>query len=123
MRKLALTLAIALAAAVALAQSQTSSQPAGGTPAKATAADTKQMTAVVLSTDPTAKTITIKKDMDPLLAGTESEKTLAVDAKAIATLKDIRVGEKVTLHVKTDASGKETVTIIEKPATSAPEKQ
>jgi hypothetical protein len=131
MRKLALTLAVALAAALALAQEpQPQAQPAPpgtGAETKSTATDVKakdkQMTVVVISTDAPAKTITVKRDADPLLDEAESQKTLAVDAKAIASLKGVHVGEKVTLHVKTDALGKETVTIIEKPATSAPEKQ
>lgn len=120
MRKLILTLALALSAGLAVAQDEKASAqaPPKDTAAQAPAAvkESKDFTALVLSTDPVAKTITIKKDSDPMLAGSEPERTLAVDAKALASLKTVNVGEKVKLVVRADASGKETVTTIEKPA-------
>jgi Cu/Ag efflux protein CusF len=117
MRKLILTIVLALAAAGAHAQEDKAlAQPA---PAK----DTTEMTGVVIATDTTSKTITVKKDTDPMLSELQPEKTLAVDAKAEASLKSVKVGDKVRLVLKSDAAGKEVVSNIEKPQVGAPEKQ
>ena len=120
MRRLVPTIALVLVAGGALAQEVKPSQEQKTTASQA--ATSREMAAVVIATDPIAKTITVKKDMDPMISGTEPEKTLSVDAKALATLKTVSVGEKVKLHVKSDATGKETVTTIEKSPTM-PEKQ
>lgn len=117
MRKLILTIVLALAAVGARAQEDKAvAQPA---PAK----DTTEMTAVVIATDTTSKTITVKKETDPMLSELSGEKTLSVDAKAEASLKSVKVGDKVKLVLKADPSGKEIVSTIEKPAVSAPEKE
>ncbi len=126
MRRIILASLLVLAANWVAAQEQKTppyQEPKSTTQAAAPAKDTKQMTVLVISTDPVAKTITVKKDADPMLSGTEREKTLAVDAKALTSLKAVTVGERVKISVKADASGKETVTTIEKSSAAAPQKQ
>jgi len=131
MRKLILTIVLALAAAGVRAQEDKAlTQPA---PTKDTAAaakdtaapakDTTEMTAVVIATDTALKTITVKKETDPMLSELSGEKTLPVDAKAEASLKSVKVGDKVRLVLKSDPAGKEVVSTIEKPAVTAPDKQ
>jgi autotransporter adhesin len=67
--------------------------------------------AEIVSVDATAKTITIK--------GEKENKTLNVDAKALASLKTVKAGEKVTLTVANNA-----VTEIKAAAkAAAPEKK
>ena len=88
-------------------------QPA---PPKATsAAEAKEMTAVVVAADPALKTIAIKKES---MAGDTSgatEQTLPVDDRAIASLKTVKTGDRVKLSLKVDqTSKKESVSAIEK---------
>jgi Cu/Ag efflux protein CusF len=124
MRKLILAVVLTSAASWAVAQEPAppAQQPAppGQQPAQ-TAKDTKEMTATVVNTDPTVKTITIKKDTG-VSGGTMPEQTLSVDDKALANLKTIKMGDKVKLVLKTDpATGKESVTSIEKPKSTTQE--
>ena len=76
----------------------------------------KEMMAIVVSTDPTVKTITVRSDRsDP---GSEPE-TLPVAGPALANLVSIKTGEKVKLVLTTDpVTNKESVTSIEKPSKS-----
>jgi len=121
MQKLILAVVLTSAAGWAVAQeplSQAQQQPQQ--PAQ-TAQDSKEMTATVVATDPTVKTITFKKDAAGV-AGAVSEQTLPVDEKALANLKTIKTGEKVKLVLKADPmTGKESVTSIEKPKSSPQE--
>jgi hypothetical protein len=116
MRKSILPLSLALIASAALAQDPPPPQERQATPSPAAKAATKELTAQVVSTDPTAKTITVKKEGaagDPMTAAAET--TLPVEAEAVADLKTITPGEKVKLVCKTDSAGKETaVTVIKK---------
>lgn len=131
MRKLILTIVLALAAAGVRAQEDKAlSQPA---PTKDTAAvakntaapakDTTEMTATVIATDTTSKTITVKKETDPMLSDLSGEKTLPVDAKAEASLKSVQIGDKVKLVLKADPAGKQVVAQIEKSAVAPPDKE
>ena len=123
MRRLILAVVLTSGAGWALAQdpqAQPPTQPQQ--PAAAAAKDTKEMTAVVVATDPKVKTITVKQDSESGAAGNQPEATLSVDEKALTKLKSIKVGEKVKLVLKTDAMGKESVTSIEKSKITTPEK-
>jgi Cu/Ag efflux protein CusF len=111
MKKLILAVVLTSVAGWAVAQEPTSPAQQPQPPAQ-TAKDSKEMTATVVATDPTVKTITFKKEA----AGVMSEQTLPVDDKALANLKTIKTGEKVKLILKADpTTGKESVTSIEKP--------
>ena len=124
MRKLILTIVLALAAAGVRAQEDKPlSQPAPTKDTAAPAKDTTEMTAVVIATDTASKTITVKKETDPMLSDLSGEKTLPVDAKAEASLKSVQIGDKVKLVLKADPAGKQVVAQIEKPAVAAPDKQ
>jgi Cu/Ag efflux protein CusF len=122
MRKLILAVVLTSAASWAVAQEPASQpqQPQQPQPPAQTARDAKEMTATVVATDPTVKTITIKKDTG--VSGSMPEQTLPVDDKALSNLKTIKTGEKVKLVLKTDpATGKESVTSIEKPKSTTQE--
>jgi len=121
MRKLILAVVFMSGAGWALAQEPQAQTPTQAQqPSAPVAKDTKEMTAVVVATDPTVKTITVKQEMGSGAA--QAETTLSVDEKALAKLKNVKVGEKVKLVLKTDAMGKESVTSIEKPKSATPEK-
>ena len=114
MRKLILAVVLTLAAGWAVAQEPAppAQQPQQPAPPAQTARDAKEMTATVVATDPTVKTITFKKDTG-VSGSTMPEQTLSVDDKALSNLKTIKTGEKVKLVLKTDpATGKESVTSI-----------
>ena len=95
MKKLALMFALVGVAGLAAAQDP---QPA---PAKAekmeAKAKTHEVEAEIVSFDAATKTLTIK--------GTPDNKTVPVDAKAVASVKDLKSGEKVTLVCRDDANG------------------
>jgi FtsP/CotA-like multicopper oxidase with cupredoxin domain len=95
MKKLTLLLcALFVVAGVASAsQATTPAKPAKST---AAAAKTHVVEAVVVSADATAKTLTIKGDPN---------KTMAVDAAAVASLKNVKAGEKVKLTCRDNAAG------------------
>jgi Cu/Ag efflux protein CusF len=119
MRKLILAAVLTSAATWAVAQEPAPPAQQPQQPAQ-TAKDTKEMTATVVNTDPTVKTITFKKE--GVSGSTMPEQTLSVDDKALANLKTIKMGDKVKLVLKTDpATGKESVTSIEKPKSTTQE--
>ncbi len=98
MKKLVLLLPLVLTAAVASAASKQATA--------ATTGKTHQVSAEVVSADTTKHTITIKGD-----DGTE--KTAPVEGKAIAALKTVKAGEKVTLTCRDNAQGEhQAVTAI-----------
>jgi hypothetical protein len=123
MQRLVLAVVLASCAGWAFAQdpqpqSQQPTQPQSQQPAPA--AKDKEMTATVVATDPTVKTITIKKE--GAMAG-QAETTLPVDEKALTNLKSCKSGDKVTLTLKTDPlTGKDSVTAIEKAKSTTPER-
>ena len=65
--------------------------------ALAQAAKTHDVKGEVVKTDATAKTITLKAD--------DKEMTLPVEGDAVAQLKDVKAGDKVTASCRDDASG------------------
>jgi len=114
MRKLIPAVAFMLAAVSAAAQ-----EPARPPqePARVPAADEikgkKEMTAIVVATDATVKTITVRNEKSA--PGSQPE-TLPVSGSAVASLASIKSGEKVKLVLTMDPStNKESVTAIEKP--------
>jgi hypothetical protein len=112
MKKIALLVsALLVVAGVASAFQEPASQaPASQAPAaeKATAADkTHTVEAEVVSTDATAKTLTIK--------GEAGNKTVPVEAAAITSLSDVKAGDKVKLTCRDNDKGEhQAVTKIEK---------
>lgn len=74
----------------------------------------KEMTAIVVSTDATVKTITVRK------SAASKPETLPVAESAIAKLDTVKAGEKVKLVLAMDtATRQETVTSIETPSEPA----
>ena len=123
MRKLIPVVLLVLAGSWAVAQDppppprEPGSQPSQ--PSQASEAKgKKEMTAVVVSTDPTVKTITVRNEKS---APESQPQTLSVSGAAIAHLATIKTGEKVKLVLTMDpATNKESVTSIEKPAPPKP---
>ena len=118
MKTLGSAFAVLLIAGVALAgeraateqKTDPAKQPAAmGAKAKAT----KEYTVHVVSTDSQARTITFKKH-DDITAGASREMTLPVDSQIGATLGSFSAGDQVKLVCRTDDSGKEIVSRIEK---------
>jgi len=109
MKKFALLLSVVFAAGVAMAQDAPKAQDAN-VPAKAeakatththaakAAVKTHKVEAEVVSTDLTAKTITIKSE-------TGENKTAPVEGKAVAALKNAKAGEKWTLTCRDNEAG------------------
>jgi hypothetical protein len=113
MRKFIPAVLLVLAGSWAAAQEPTRDQsPSQATDVKGK----KEMMAIVVSTDATVKTITVRSDKsDP---GAQPE-TLTVAGAALANLGTIKTGEKVKLVLTTDpVTNKESVTSIEKPSKS-----
>ena len=97
MKKLTLLLSVLLVAGVASAKQTTAPAKSKSTaPAAAPAMKTHVLEAEVVSADATAKTLTIKGDPN---------KTVAVDAAAVGSLKSLKAGEKVKLTCRDDAAG------------------
>ena len=115
MRRLIPAVALMLAATWAVAQDP-AAPPAGppdrpGEQARE-AEGKKEMTAIVVSTDATVKTITVRSETG---APGAQPKTLPVAGAAVARLSSIKEGEKVKLVLSIDpATNKESVTSIEK---------
>ena len=125
---LAFLVGFALTAVSTMAQEATAPQPAPAEekaqpPAPEKATPGKEMLAIVISTNDAAKTLTVKKETDPLRAETELERTFKVEDKAFASLKSIRPGQTVKLQLKKDATGKEIVSAIEQKTATSPEKK
>jgi hypothetical protein len=96
MKKFALLLSLVFVAGVAVAEEAKKPVEAAKAPVAATApVKAENVDAEIVSVDATAKTITIK--------GEKENKTLNVDAKAVASLKSVKAGEKVTLTVANNA--------------------
>lgn len=100
MNKFALTLSLILLAGVALAAGAQSADPqAAPPPAQSQLGSETRAESVdgeVVSTDVTGKTITIKSGMG-------ANRTLAVDTKALTSLKNVKIGDKVTLKMSNNA--------------------
>ena len=110
MRKFIPVVLLVLAGSWVVAQ-----EPKGEPPGQATEGKgKKEMTAIVVSTDPTVKTITVRREKS---APESQPETLAVAGAALAHLVSVKTGEKVKLVLTTDpATNKESVTSIEKPS-------
>jgi uncharacterized lipoprotein YajG len=104
MKKLTLLLSVLLIAGVASAAQTTAKSKSAPAKSTAPAAKTHVIEAEVVSADATAKTLTLKGDPN---------KTVAVDAAAVASLKTLKAGEKVKLTCRDNAAGEhEAVTHI-----------
>jgi glucose/arabinose dehydrogenase len=115
MKKFALMFALVGIAGIAAAQDTKPVAPAQDTKAVAPAQDAKaakteaiaktessatkthEVEAEIVSYDAAKKTLTIK--------GTPDNKTVPVDAKAVASVKDLKAGEKVTLLCRDNDKG------------------
>ena len=106
MKKLALLLSFAFVAGVAGAQE---TKPANPEKVAAMAAEkTHEVKAEVVSFDAMKSTLTIKGDKE--------NKTVPVEGKALAALKDVKAGAKLTLVCKDDATGAHQSVVDVKPA-------
>ena len=95
MKKLALLFAVVFAAGVAMADEKPAAPSAASQ--KAVAAKTHEVEAEIVAVDAVKNTLTLK--------GETENKTVPVEGKAIASLKDVKVGSKVTLTCKDDDKG------------------
>jgi hypothetical protein len=116
MKKSALLLSLVFVTGVAVAEETKKPVEAAKAPVAATApVKAENVDAEIVSVDATAKTITIK--------GEKENKTFNVDAKAIATLKSVKAGEKVTLTVANNAVTEIKAAAAKAAAPVAPEKK
>jgi hypothetical protein len=90
MKKFALLLALVFAAGIAVAEEKKAeaAKPAG---------KTHEVSAEIVSVDAVAKTVTIKGDKE--------NKTVPVEDKALADVKNLKAGQKVTLICVDDEMG------------------
>lgn len=90
MKKFALLLALVFAAGIAVAEEKKAeaAKPAG---------KTHEVSAEIVSVDAVAKTVTIKGDKE--------NKTVPVEEKALADVKNLKAGQKVTLICLDDEFG------------------
>ena len=111
MKKLALLLPLMLVAGVAFAQQTPKSDTAAKTQ-QAVAGKTHQVTAEVVSIDTEKHTITLKGDT--------ANNTAPVEGKALAALKTVKPGEKVTVTCRDNDKGEHQAVTEIKPAAAAP---
>ena len=116
MRRLTPAVVLMLSAGLAFAQQppRPADQPgqAPGSEPGRSSMGKKEMTAIVVSADPTVKTITVRKEGATSAA---AEETLTVAGSAVSRLSSIKAGDKVKLTLTTDpTTSKESVTSIEK---------
>ena len=111
MKKFALLLSLIVVAGVAFAQEAAKTTA----PAKAQespAMKTHELTADVVSIDAAKNTITLK--------GEKGNNTAPVEGKALASLKDIKAGEKVTVTCRDNEKGEHQAVTAIKAAEKAP---
>jgi len=106
MKKLALLLSFAFVAGVAGAQETKTANP--DKTAAMAAEKTHDVKAEVVSFDAAKSTLTIKGDKE--------NKTVPVEGKAVAALKDVKPGAKLTLVCKDDAAGMHQAVVDVKPS-------
>ena len=110
MKKFALLISLIVMAGVAFAQEAAKT----AAPAKAQefpAMKTHELTAEVVSIDAVKHTITLK--------GEKENSTASVEGKALANLKNIKAGEKVTLTCRDNEKGEHQAVTEIKPAAKA----
>jgi len=108
MRRLIPAVVLMLSAGLAIAQDPPRPGDQPGRPSMGK----KEMTAIVVSADPTVKTITVRKEGASTSADQE---TLTVAGSAVSRLSSIKAGDRVKLTLTTDpTTSKESVTSIEK---------
>jgi hypothetical protein len=124
MKNLVWLLAVVFAGSVLAQDTKAPAAPAAKAPAKTTAkastakpavGKTHEVDAEIVATDATAKTITIKADPD--------NKTVPVEGKALAALKNHKAGDKVTLVCRDNDKGEHQAIVdikAPKPAAAAP---
>lgn len=115
MKKWTLLLSLVFLAGVAFAQE--AKKPEAAKPAEKAAevakAKTHDVAAEVVSVDATAKTITIK--------GEKENKVVPVDEKALAAVKDLKTGQKVTLICRDNEKGEHQAVAGVKPEAKTPQ--
>jgi hypothetical protein len=112
-KKLAFLLSFALVAVVAAAQEAKQAEPAK--PAEeAAAVKTHEVQAEIVAVDAQAKTLTIK--------GEKENKTVPVDEKALAQIKDLKPGQKATLICRDNEKGEHVAVAGVKTAAKPTEK-
>jgi ribosomal protein S1 len=113
MKKLALLFALAMTAGAVYAQDAKTPATTKAPETMAAPAKTHEVNAEVVSVDAAAKTITVKGEKD--------NKTVPVDDKALASVKDLKAGQKVTLLCRDNEKGEHVAVAGVK--TAAPEQK
>ena len=108
MKKLALLFALVFVAGVAVADEKPAAKTPTGDKAAAAPAKTHEVEAEIVAVDATKNTLTLK--------GETENKTVPVEGKAVASLKDLKPGAKVTLTCKDDDKGAHQAVVGIKPA-------
>jgi hypothetical protein len=112
MKKFALLLSLVFVAGVAFAQEAAKPADKAAAPAKAAekapAVKTHEVTTEVVSVDTVKNTITLK--------GEKANNTAPVEGKALASLKTVKVGEKVTVTCRDNEKGEHQAVTEIKPA-------
>jgi hypothetical protein len=112
MKKLALLFAVVFAAGVAMADEKPAAPAGASHEKKATmAAKTHEVEAEIVAVDAAKHTLTLK--------GETENKTVPVQGKAIASLKDVKPGSKVTLTCKDNEKGEHQAVVAIKTAPAA----
>jgi hypothetical protein len=114
MRKIMLLLSLVLASGLVYAQAPPPDAPVAKAEQPVVKAEkNEQVEAEVVSVDPTANTITFKKDM------AAEPTTLPVEGKAATMLKDVQSGQKYKLTCKKDTTGAPKSVVEIKKSTAA----
>ena len=113
MKKLALLMSFAFVASVAVAQEPAPAPETAKVPAAAKSSDTAKtaknhdIQAEIVSVDVEKSTLTLKGEM--------ANKTVPVEGKAVAALKTVKAGDKLTLTCKDNEKGEHQAVVDIKP--------
>ena len=125
MKKLTLLLSILFTAGVAFAADAPADSKAPAKPAAAASADkaTTKMDAKALTHEVTAEVVSVNADKKEITLKTDKgEHTAPVEGKAIAELKTVKAGEKVTVTCRDNEKGEHQAVTEIKPATATSKK-
>jgi hypothetical protein len=117
MKKFALLMSFAFVAGVAVAQEPAPAPETGKAPAVAKSADTAKAHAhAAKNHDVQAEIVSVDLEKNTLtLKGETENKTVPVEGKAIAALKTVKAGDKLTLTCKDNEKGEHQAVVDIKP--------
>jgi hypothetical protein len=117
MKKFALLLSFVFVAGVAVAQEAGKAPEAAKAPAVAKTAETAKAHAAMKTHDVQAEIVSVDAEKKTLTIKGETEnKTVPVEGKAVAALKNVKAGEKHTLTCKDNDKGEHQAVVDIKPA-------